>query len=453
MSSFSIDIERYYGELQSKGQELKGIFCIQYPIYCIHANINDIIPDPLDNLDKVIVDLLISKQDITPFQIGSLIGTSKTLVEARIKKLLQDKLITEDGNSHVLSQEGDDVFKKKSQIRQHKQSYDFYLDGLSLTPLTKIFYNYYRFKFIGEHDSFYRTNARRETILVRPFGPDLVHTLPDKDTILKNIFSIEDLEREAYNIPKGLLSIDDISYTKMSMQLLISVSSKNDQLIKEVIDGFAIYSLAENIGYYETLRKNVTSFEENLLNKIQNLEFKIVIPRDREDKQEKPMPLITSNWPEIDRYTKSHSRCFSFSSEDLVKVVEQIFQVNEAVEKSIVNENNLIAIDINKNMLINSPNRQKLISDLIRERDYKFANVDKNVFLLYLYFKTSDPFVNEVINFKKLIEDYKKSEINLSWIETVHPEYVENYRNLLTVAGEFELLEKLDIEKYMLKLN
>lgn len=453
MSSFSIDIERYYEELLKKDQELKGIFCIQYPIYCIHANINDVTPDPLDNLDKIIADLLVSKQDLTPFQIGSLIGTSKTLVEARIKKLLQDKLITEDGNSHLLSQEGLDVFKHKSQIRQHKQSYDFYLDGLSLAPLTKIFYSYYRFKFIGEYDSFYRTNARRETILVRPFGPDLVHTSPDKDIISKNIFSIEDVGREAYNIPKGLLSIDDISYTKMSMQLLISVSSKGDQLIKEVIDGFAIYSLAENMGYYETLRKNVASFEENLPNKIQNLEFKIVIPRGREDKQEKPMPLITSNWPEIDRYTKSQSRCFSFSSEDLVKVVEQIFQVNEAVEKSIVNENNLIAIDINKNMLINSPNRQKLISDLIRERDYKFANVDKNVFLLYLYFRTSDPFVNEVINFKKLIEDYKKSEIDLSWIETFHPEYAENYRNLLTVAGEFELLEKLDIEKYMLKLN
>ena len=52
MGLFSIDIDRFYDELVEKGQQLKGIFCIQYPIYCIHANIIDVTPDPLDNLDR-----------------------------------------------------------------------------------------------------------------------------------------------------------------------------------------------------------------------------------------------------------------------------------------------------------------------------------------------------------------------------------------------------------------
>jgi hypothetical protein len=70
MGLFSIDIDRFYDELVEKGQQLKGIFCIQYPIYCIHANIIDVTPDSLDNLDRAIVDFLISKPDFTPFQIA-----------------------------------------------------------------------------------------------------------------------------------------------------------------------------------------------------------------------------------------------------------------------------------------------------------------------------------------------------------------------------------------------
>lgn len=91
MGLFSIDIDRFYDELVEKGQQLKGIFCIQYPIYCIHANIIDVTPDPLDNLDKAIIDFLIAKPDFTPFQIASLMGTSKVLIEQRISKLLSDE--------------------------------------------------------------------------------------------------------------------------------------------------------------------------------------------------------------------------------------------------------------------------------------------------------------------------------------------------------------------------
>ena len=103
-------------------------------------------------------------------------------------------------------------------------------------------------------------------------------------------------------------------------------------------------------------------------------------------------------------------------------------------------------------MLLASTNRQKVINDLIRARDYKFGNPDNNVFLLYLYYKTNDPFVKSIVNFKKILNNYNVKDIALSWIENHHPEFSKSYRQLLIAAGELELLEKLDIEKHMIPI-
>jgi hypothetical protein len=453
MASFNLDIEKFYEELKDKEQQLKGIFCIQYPIYCIHANIIDATPEPLDILDKLIVDFIIQKSDFTPFQLGSLIGTSKTLIEKRIDILINDKLIKKEKNYFYLTDEGFEVFKSKTQVRQHKQSFDFFIDGLSFHPLPKIFYTYYNSKFISENDTYFYTNSQGETKQARPFGPDLVHTPPNKTEIIQHIFNVDQSQREAFNIPLNLHEIEDLSYTKLSLQLLVSVSSSDKGLTKEIVDGFAIYTLSENIGYYETVRKNIKTFEENVLEKIKNLEFKIIIPRMREDFDAPQKPLLTTNWAEIDKYKNSLNKCFSFSSEDLIKVIEQIFQVKHVVPESIINEDNTIEISINEKMLLDSPDRQKLINDLIRERDYKFGNTENNVFLIYLYYKTKDKFVEDVINFKRFLKRINFYDLNLELIEKIHPEYADNYRHLSIAAGEYEILEKLDIEKYMVDLK
>ena len=453
MGLFSLDIEKFYEELEESGQQLKGIFCIQYPIYCIHANITDNTSDPLDNLDKAIADFIISKSDFTAFQIGSLMGTSKSLIEIRIAKMVHDGLLTQTGGNYKLSGLGTDVFKNKTQIRQHHESYDFYIDGLTLKPLPRVFYTYYNSKLISENDSYYRTNIKGESKLIRPFGPDLVHTPPSKSDIIDGIFNIDHPERELFSIPLGLQEINDISFTKLSLQLLVSVSSDSTGLKKQLIDGFAIYSISEDISYYETVRKNVKLFENTIQNKIENLEFKINIPRFRTDKEEQPRPTLNTNWQEIDKYKKSSNKCFSFSSEDLLKVIEQIFQINHVVEESIINSESIIEISINRKMLLASSNRQKLINDLIRARDYKFGNADNNVFLLYLYYKTNDEFVQSIVDFKKTLNNHNIKEITFSWIKDHHPEFLKNYRQMLIAAGEFELLEKLDIENNMFLIH
>ena len=170
---------------------------------------------------------------------------------------------------------------------------------------------------------------------------------------------------------------------------------------------------------------------------------------------EQPKPVLSSNWQEIDKYQNSQNKCFSFSSEDLLKVVDQIFRINPVVEESIINEDNQIKISINKKMLLDSTDRQKIINSLIRQRDYKIFNRDKelenNVFLLYLYYNTSDEFVEKVVGFKKILNKYGSGNISLSWINEIHPEFIKDYRELLIASGEYDLLERLDMEKFMIK--
>lgn len=459
MGVFSLDIERLYRDFEDSGQKLKGIFCIQYPIYCIHATINDVTPDALDNLDKVIIDFFIKRPTFTSFQISCLMGTSKSLVEFRIDKLISDGLLERSGEFHNVTQSGVDVFAKKTSTRLHKRSYDFYLDGVSLRPLPKIFYTYYRTKFINESQTNVRTNRiSGETYITRPFGPDIVHTPPNKQVIFANVLGISGNERDNHSIPNGLESIDDISFSKLSIQMLVSVTETNKLIKKELIDGFAIYSLRDNISYYESVKRNIRIFEDELKSRIDKLEFKIIIPKQKESNSSTARPSITSNWHEVDKYDNSTNRCFSFSSEDLVKLMEHLFGLVHVEAENLVNTERSIEINVTKRMLLESSNRLKVIGALIRKRDYKMFtaenSLEKNVFLLYLYYNTNDEFVREVLRFRQILDtipDYQK-KINCNWLESNLVGFKWDQRELLSAAGEFEILERVDIEKHMVSL-
>lgn len=459
MSHFSLNIEKYYQELFAMGRQLKGLFCLQYPIFCIHSEISDSTPDPLDNLDKIIVDFIKIKPDFTSSQIGCIIGTSKSLIELRIEKLLKDELLLKEKKIYTLTEYGKLVFETKTQYRLHKQSFDFYIDGITLKPLPRIFYGTYKSKLISEHYSIYKTNPiTSEPYIVKPFAPDLVHTPPEKNQITESIFNIQQEKREEYGIPFGLQSIDEISFTKMTFQVIVSVSKTENGLIKELIDGYAIFSLGEEFCYYEKLRKNVILFEQQLKNKIQNLEFKIAMPYQKKDSNKEPKPYLTSNWPEIDRYKDSKNRCFNFSSDDLIKFLEVDFPfgfgIKEIQPENIINDEDNININIRENHLLKSANRQKLISDLIRTRDYRMLfnnSLERNVFLFYIYYSTDDLIVKEIIEFLELIKEYP--QVNFSRFIENYPKYTNNIRRFLLLAGEFELMEKFDIEYHMIEIK
>lgn len=454
MGQLSLDIERFYKEMSEKGQKVRGFFSLQYPIYCIHATIKDSTPDPLDNIDRVIADFLKVKADFKHAQMASILGTSKALIEMRVNSMTEDNLLETIHEGYTLSSEGQAVFEHKVKTRQHKRSYDFYIDGITFSPLPKIFYSFYRSRFISENDFHYWTNPSGQTKIVKPFGPDLVHTPLDKKIVTDKVFAISNELREAYSIPSGIEGIEDLSFTKLTLQLLVGVSTKGVSIVKELVDGFAFYSLGEGISYYEATKRNIRIFENELKSKLEKLEFKIDVPKQRNPSEEAPKAQLVTNWPEIDRYENSQNRCFSFSIEDLAILIEQKFHVKVSSEY-ITNSDNNIEVNIDKTALLESTDRLKLVNNLIRKRDYRFGTLESNVYLIYLYFSTADPFVQKVIEFKKSINQFVEANVRVSakLIFEKHPEYSSNYRELLIAAAEYEILENIDITNYMSTIN
>lgn len=454
MALFNIDIERFYKENESSGKKLKGIFCIQYPIYCIHANIEDATPDPLDNLDRIIMEFLQANPKFTSLQLAALIGSSKKFVELRLEALINDEMLISRNKAHHITQLGSEIFKDKEKKRTHLRSFDFYLDGINFDPLPSIYYSFYRSNFISEHDVSMFTNKKGETIYVKPFGPDLVHTPPDKETIISKILPLSEADRQLFNIPNGLISINEISFTRLSMPLLISTSTSGKEIHKELIDGFAIYSLNETLPYLEFLKQRVQIFLPNIKSKIENLEFRIMIPFRNSDNMDEIKPILTTNWPEIDRYNTSQKRCFNFAIDDLLKLVQTLFNINYATKEHIVNTETDLEINITKKILFESNNRQKLMSDLIRKRDYKITNTTNNVFLLFLYIDTKDPFVLEAVKFKELLSGVSdKRKINNEFLDKHSTMFKSSMRELLVATGEFDILEQNDMREFMFLIN
>ena len=125
----------------------------------------------------------------------------------------------------------------------------------------------------------------------------------------------------------------------------------------------------------------------------------------------------------------------------------------EIETENIINDEDNILINIRQNHLLKSSNRKKLLNDLIRKRDYKIFNnsLERNVFLFYIFYSTDDIVVKDLIEFIELIKEYQRFPFS-QFIES-HPKYTEKIRPLLLLAGEFDLLEKFDIENYMIQMN
>jgi hypothetical protein len=129
------------------------------------------------------------------------------------------------------------------------------------------------------------------------------------------------------------------------------------------------------------------------------------------------------------------------------------FGIKEIEAENIINDEDNLMINIRENHLLKSVNRKKMLSDLIRKRDYKIFNnsLERNVFLFYINFSTDDPVVKDLINFIELIKEYQRFPFS-RFIES-HPIYTNNIRRFLLLAGEFDLLEKYDIENHMIELK
>ena len=95
MAIFNLDIERFILAQKNLGKELRGIACIQYPIYCLHAEIEDISPDPLDSLDSSIAKIY---DNVTTdhLAISNFLSVPASGVKARIRHFEENDYINEN---------------------------------------------------------------------------------------------------------------------------------------------------------------------------------------------------------------------------------------------------------------------------------------------------------------------------------------------------------------------
>lgn len=452
MIPLKIDYEKLYQELENQGKKLTGLFELQYPIYCVHATIADITPDPLDYLDVFIIDIIRTNNTLLPITIGSFLGVSKDIIEMRINILKGESLVEENESGLQVSDLGYNVFVKKVAERIHIISYDFYIDGITHEPLNKQFYRVYRSKLISENDKVLRTNKFGESFIECDMKPDVVHTPFNKERTIEKLKNISMDFRDEFAIPIGLKDITDLSYTKLSFQILVAASIAKNGVVKEIIDGFANQSYIVGRSYYDDVRQYITNFEDNIKSKVQNLVFKVNERNLGYNAEQKVDYILSSNWREIDRYPNHEDDIFQFDFEGIKHILSKKLKMVLDTEQDIEFSKGIIEFQISKKTLEKSTDRKSIISNLLRGRDYLFDSMFKNfnVQLLYIYYSSADEIVEKILEISSIIKATSFDNISEKRLLEKCSECPLSLRQILILGGHNDILEKFDMEKNMI---
>ncbi|CAH8283428.1 hypothetical protein EV196_102386 [Mariniflexile fucanivorans] len=435
MALFNLDIERYYQVKKEEGIELKSIAYLQYPIYCIHATILDSTPDPLEKLDRAIIKCILLNNSMSAFDIANFLSVQKRGIELRIQQMKSEDLI-EGENKFTVTERGKDILINATEKRFQKRQHNFYLDGIDFKPLSNELYSTkYLKSFFNENEFTYYTNSKGDTISYKPFKPNIVHEPLNKEKVLENIFNIHQNDREFWAIPLGLEVIETIDFTKMSMPILVGLMIKDNKPYREIIDGFS------NVGDFEKIR----SFASKIKNQIQKLELRIDTWKD---KSENDKFAFVSNWVEIDKENVEDKLQF-ITSEDLKLALSKLYNVKFSSEEEIINTKFEIGINITEELLLNQKsNRSQLLRNLERGREYQRISVNNGIWIVFISFKTDSTFVYNLLEINNFLKDAIDKKLEISHITERLFSY-KNYRQALVLLEEFELLEKIDINKHM----
>jgi hypothetical protein len=438
MSQFSLDIERYIKAQMDLGFQLKGIVCLQYPIYCLHTSILVNTPDPLDNLDKAIMKCILLKEKITKSEITKLLGISSILVDLRINKMEEEGLLKR-GKTLSITEEGENIVLNGLGKRQHLQSYDFFIDGIDFQPLPNKFYDLkYRSSFYSEESYTFYTDHDGQTQISRPFNPSVVHEPIEKDKVIRHIFYINQDDRIGFQIPEGLEEVKSIDFTKMTFPLLVALLSKDGKSYRKLIDGFSPKGEQDFL----------VLFEAKVSDRLKNLEIRLETFEDKNTGDKRF--LFVSNWNEIDN-PRDEDRLFFVSKEDLKFALCELYKLNSIDGDDILNNETEIGITLSdKQFTLDSIHKVSLLKHLIRGRDYKFGRFfNYGIWIYLITFKTNSPFVKSLVETYEFIKEAKSRKLLskdiFEWIQKQ-----ENWRYALVLLEEYDLLESLDIEHNMI---
>lgn len=428
---FNLDIERYIISQLENDLDLKGIACIQYPVYGLHCEIGDNSPDPLDGLDRSIAEALNGvTQD--PSIISQLLGVPVSGINARIAHFKAYEYLDSDRVS--LNQYGyNTLILGEKKIK--KKSYDFFIDGLTFAPLPEVFYGRnYKQVLIEELSFSSYTNNKGEVVSYNSFSPSIVHTPFDEQKVKELILNVSSEGRQAHKIPVGLVSIEKISFVKMTFPVLIGLFDNNGKPVKKLIDGFKVLGDAQHIH----------EFEKRLSDRIKNLELRLNIKRDRKTHEFYDHDFH-SNWDEIDAENEE-PKLFWMSKEDLKTSLEKIYEIDSIPVEDIVVTPNDIGLNVTGSLLKKCSNKRDLINNLLRGRDYEMTMkfFRTGVWVTFFSFSSNDPFVSELLKVLEFVNKAKEKGLEIDQLIVGLSKY-QDHRRMLVLLEEYELLEQIDI--------
>lgn len=439
MAIFNLDIERYIIEQQESGKELRGIACLQYPLYCVHSQISEISSDPLEDLDKYIAQLIDSGIN-NEVDISNILSVPLSGVKHRLDQFELYEYLNEEKSN--LSQYGFNVLIKSEEKKIQKRSYDFFVDGITLNPLSNIFYTRKYKKAMAEELKFtFYTDEKGNIRSYSAFSPSIVHTPFNGDKAKAIIEDIEVELREEYNIPVGLEEIEKMSFSKLTLPILIALFDNDDNPTKEVIDGFNSLGEAEHF----------SPFEENISKRLQNLELRLNLKRDRDSNKYYDFEF-NSNWNEID-VVDEKSKLFLVFKEDLKTALEHHYSIKNIPIENIISEKNEIGIKISKSILLEADKPRQILNNLRRGRDYQMTSrfFRTGIWITFFSFNPMDEFSKQILEVLDFIDIGKSKKLDVEQYIKRFESY-ENYREMLILLEEFDLLEKIDIAKNMIQI-
>jgi hypothetical protein len=438
MAIFTLDIERLVKRYQEEGKDLKAIASIQYPIYTLHCEILDSSPEPLDTLDKSIAKL-IDEITFDQTEIASILGVPMSGVKNRLEYFNTYEYLDQQGKS--LSQLGKNELFYSTEKKLKRKSFDFLIDGVTLDPLPNDFYSkLYKHVIIEEFEYSFHTREDGSTISTYDFAPSVVHTAMDVDIIQKKLKGINPVELKSYHIPVGLESIENLSFEKCTFPILVAIYDHPTGHGKELLDGFKLDGASDHLQV----------FEETLRERIKKLELRLLIKSEKQTNEFKDFDFHT-NWNEIDIET-DEKKLFWISKEDLLTAFQEHYKLKNLSLDNIISGSNDIGLNVTKELLKNAEQRRLIINNVKRGRDYEMTMKFKRtgVWVTFFSFKTQDAFVQDCLEILEILDNVKRSKLEVSDIHDKLKEY-ESYRDILIFLEEFEILESIDIDSHMIQ--
>lgn len=438
MANFRLDLGLLIKEEALKNNLLKSIVSIQYPIYSLHCEILDTTPPILYGLDKALIESSLSLTEFDDITIANLLSLPVSVINKRNEYLVENHYMNQNGDVTNLGLAY--ILNVEKEI-EHPKSIDILIDGFTLKPLPKNFYDRkYKESYIFENDFIHYTNNKGETISIRPYSPDLTHQPIKKDLVSSNIVSIHPKDRNDFYIPTGITNVSSFTYTLGTFPIFIGMFENGGKIFRKLINGFEA----------DGNNKLLDFFLPNISGRIQNIELRL---NDRKGKNDHSTLKFETNWKEIDNIKEGEKQLFFFSKEDLKNYFSSLYNIENLEVDNISYNPNSIGLIITREILEQSENKTKILENVKRGGDYTLNSYKTTGVWAILYgFSAGDEYIKNAVELFSFIEEAEEKELPRDKVLSKVKTYT-HYRQILVALRKYKMLEEIDIINHMFQIS